>query len=60
VQQIKAGNRVGGGVSEGEEGKEGGEGKEGEGQGDGDGGGSLSDSPELYFEPLPPPKLPEK
>jgi hypothetical protein len=60
VQQIKAGNRVGGGVSEGEEGKEEGEGKEGEGQGDGDGGGSLSDSPELYFEPLPPPKLPEK
>ena len=58
VQQIKAGNRVGGGVNEGEEGNE--EGEEGEGQGDGDGRGSLSDSPELYFEPLPPPKLPEK
>jgi len=34
--------------------------QKGQGQGAGSGGGSLSDSPEIIFHELPPPKLPEK
>ena len=67
VEAIKQGQRMQGGVGEGKgegDGK-GGDGKggktQGQGEGKGDGGsGSMSRSPELYFGPLPPPKLPEK
>jgi hypothetical protein len=64
IDAIKQGQRMQGGMGEGGgDGKGGdGEGKnQGQGEGKGDGGqGSLSRSPELYFGPLPPPKLPEK
>ena len=65
VDAIKRGQRMQGGVGEGKGDGKGGEGKggknQGQGEGKGDGGsGSMSRSPELYFGPLPPPKLPEK
>jgi|TARA_R100000808_G_scaffold3827_2_gene13124 hypothetical protein len=62
VEGIKQGQRMQGGKGdgegdgEGENGEKGGDGQEGKGSG----GGSISRSPELYFGPLPPPKLPEK
>ena len=57
--QLKQGQGVMGGTADGN-GEGDGQGK-GEGDGDGHGGGGgFSNSPELYFGPLPPPKLPEK
>jgi hypothetical protein len=63
LEQLKNGQRVmgGKGVKRGKgEGEGEGDGDGKNGQGDGTGGGSLSNSPELYFYPLPPPKLPKK
>jgi hypothetical protein len=56
---IRDGKKVGGKNGGKEEGKGEGDG-EGKGNKGGNGGGSLSDSPEVIFHELPPPKLPEK
>jgi hypothetical protein len=53
-----AGRRGGEGEGKGKGDGEGG--GKGQGQGNGTGGGSLSNSPEIIFHELPPPKLPEK
>jgi len=63
IDAIRQGQRMQGGMGKGDGKGEGGEGgkNQGQGEGKGDGGsGSMSRSPELYFGPLPPPKLPEK
>jgi len=60
IELIKGGNKVGGGNGKGK-GK--GKGKGGKGDGDGgkkNGGGSLSRNGGVYFEKLPPPRLPDK
>jgi len=62
LEMIMGGKKVGGRRGEGEGDGEGdGEGgQKGQGEGNGTGGGSLSNSPEIIFHELPPPKLPEK
>jgi uncharacterized membrane protein YgcG len=67
LKLLKEGKMVAGG-KDGREGEGEGEGEGGDGkgkggkkgQGQGTGGGSLSNSPEIIFHELPPPKLPEK
>ena len=54
----KVGGRRGDGEGDGDGDSEGGQ--KGQGEGNGTGGGSLSNSPEIIFHELPPPKLPEK
>jgi hypothetical protein len=60
ITLLKGGDKVGGGNGKGK-----GKGKGGKGKGDGDGGkknggGSLSRNGGVYFEKLPPPRLPDK
>ena len=64
IELIKGGSKVGGGRGKGKgEGEGKGKGKGGKGDGDGkkkNGGGSLSRNGGVYFEKLPPPRLPDK